>query len=126
MKSLMVFKPTKLDGIFLGLAIVLAYSVNALMDAIMVVKASRGIDLGLLWHLSKYIWVGLSITTGIFIWRHVGWLLFDRGGNEGKEERDTVLQLTVSIGVALVFGFFLWEFAYQELKQIPWHTIPWA
>lgn len=120
------FKPTKIDAVILALAVILAYLVNALMDAIMVVKASRGLDLAFLWHGAKYVWAGLTITAGAFLMRHVAWLLFDRGMNSGKEERDVLLQMTLALGFSLIIGFFLWDFAYQELKQIPWYEYPWA
>ncbi len=120
------FKPTRVDAAILFLSVILGYAANALMDAIMVVKAPRGLDLETLWHGSKYFWVAMILTAGIMLWRHAGWLIFNRGGNEMKKERAVLIRFLVALVGSAVAGFFLWDLLYRELKQIPWHLYPWA
>ena len=120
------FKPTRIDALLLFLSIIFGYAVNALMDAIMVVKASRALDLEYLWHGSKYFWVAMILGAGTLLWRHAGWLRFNRGGQELKKERPVLVRFIVAIVAGTVAGFFLWDLLYQELKQIPWHLYPWA
>lgn len=120
------FKPTIWDAVIMAAAILLAYALNALMDAIMVVKAPRGLDLEHLWHGSKYAWVGFVMIFAASAWRHIGWLIFDRGGQELKKERPVLLRFLVALIFSGVTGFFLWDVLYQEFKTIPWYDFPWA
>jgi len=92
----------------------------------MVVKAPKGMDLEHLWHGSKSVWVGLILVSGILTWRHVGWLLFDRGGNELKKERAVLMRFIVATIAGAVGGFFIRDALYQYWKTIEWWRFPWA
>ncbi len=119
------FKPKAIDAVILFLSVIFAYAANALMDAIMVVKAGRALDLEHLWHGSKYFWAAMMITAGGFIMRHLGWLLFERH-DELKKERPVLIRFLVAIVGSAIIGFVLWDVLYKTLKQIPWHQYPWA
>ncbi len=117
------FKPTFWDLVILSQSIILARAVNALMDAIMVVKAPRGMDLEFLWHGAKWAWMGLLVLVGIMVWRHWAWLLFER---DLKKERDILLSFLIVTGLSLAAGEFVWRMLYAELKLIDWWKFPWA
>jgi len=117
------FKPTTLDSMFLSASIILARAVNALMDAIMVVKAPRSMDLEYLWHGAKWAWMAFLILVGVFVWRHIGWLLFDR---DLKQDRDVLIRFLVYSGFAIFTGEVVWRWLYQYWKTVEWWRFPWA
>lgn len=117
------FKPTIWDTIILAVSVILARVVNALMDAIMVVKAPRGLDLEHLWHGAKWGWWIFSLLAGAFAMRHVAWLLFDR---DIKKERDILIRFLVVSGLSIAAGQFVWDVLYKYWKTIEWWRFPWA
>ncbi|MFQ5602569.1 MAG: hypothetical protein ACE5HS_04810 [bacterium] len=92
--------------IILSFLIILGYAVNALMDGIAFSKSPQGRDLNTLWHLAKYVWVGVVLLTGVQLHRQ-----FLTG-----EYLSIIVAVVISAGV----GFLVWRITYRIYRKIDW------
>lgn len=90
--------------------IVQGFAVNALMDGINFSKSPLQQDLRILWHLAKYIWAGIILLTGAWLYKHL-----------------MIMPLSV-LGLhticASFIGAMLWRVTYKIYRNIKWP--PWA
>ncbi|MFQ5770163.1 MAG: hypothetical protein ACE5HX_06485 [bacterium] len=92
--------------ILLCLLIIFAFAVNALMDGIAFTKSPQGRDLKYLWHLAKYVWVGLVLSTGIVL--HRQYLV------------TSLLNLLLAAGISFILGAIIWSVTYKIYRKIDW------
>jgi len=83
------FKPGNMDTIFMSSFILMGFAFEA--NA---------------WRPWSYM---LVFAAGAAFWRHLAWLLFDRGHGELHKEREVVLRLCVGLVGSVIAGILLWH-----------------